>query len=93
MEVQAIQGYFDDGKFYQQGKSVALPERQMVIVNVLNIPADTNVREPRKEPKEFWAEFKRMLKESADGVLCIDDFPRTNISREMLPLIEDGEQP
>jgi hypothetical protein len=40
MRVKAMQGYFENGVFYQQGRRVALPERRMVIVNVLDVPVD-----------------------------------------------------
>ena len=43
MQVQTMQGYFNDGVFYQHGQQVKLPERQLVIVNVLDIPFDSNV--------------------------------------------------
>jgi hypothetical protein len=55
VEVQAIQGYFDDGIFYQQGRRVKIPERQLVIVNVLNVPVDIN--EIKKADVGFWDEF------------------------------------
>ena len=64
MQVRAIQGYFDDGVFYQQGQRVKLPDRQLVIVNVLDIPI--NADEIQKEDVEFWKEFDRLAKESVD---------------------------
>ena len=40
MEVRTVQGYFDNGVFYQLGQQVKLPERQLVIVNILDIPVE-----------------------------------------------------
>ena len=40
MEIQTLQGYFHKGFFYQQGQKVSLPEHQVVIVNILNLPID-----------------------------------------------------
>jgi hypothetical protein len=90
MEVQAMQGYFDNGVFYQQGRRVKLPEHKMVIVNVLNIPVD--VDETKKADKEFWKEFDRLAKASADEELMMADFPRVHFGREPISF-DDGEQP
>ena len=89
MQVQAIQGYFDDGIFYQQGRRVKLPDRQLVIVNVLDIPVDAD--EIQKGDLEFWKEFDRLAKESVDDELMMVDFPRVNFGRELI-LFDDEEQ-
>ena len=89
MQVQAIQGYFDGGFFYQQGRRVSLPERQLVIVNVLDIPVEAN--ENQKNDMEFWEEFNRLVKESADEELMMVDFPRVNFGRDLI-LFDDEEQ-
>ena len=70
MQVQAIQGYFDNGVFYQQVRRVTLPERQLVIVNVLDIPV--NADELKKEDIEFWKEFDKLAGEAADEELTIE---------------------
>jgi hypothetical protein len=88
MEVQAIQGYFDSGYFYQKGRRVSLPERRLVIVNVLDIPIEAN--EQQKADMEFWAEFDRLAKESTDEELLMVDFPRMSFGRE--PIIFDDEE-
>ena len=61
MQVQTMQGYFDNGVFYQQGRRMSLPERQLVIVNVLDVPVD--VDEEKKINTEFWAKFDDMAEE------------------------------
>ena len=88
MQVQAIQGYFDRGNFYQKGRRVSLPERQLVIVNILDIPADSD--ELQKEDVEFWEEFDRLAKESADEELLLMDFPRFEFGRD--PIIFEDEE-
>ncbi len=65
--VQALQGYFNNGVFYQEGRQVALPERKLVIVNVLDIPIDIN--ESKKSDAEFWSAFDEMVKEANDEEL------------------------
>lgn len=87
MQVQALQGYFDGGIFYQQGQRVALPEHKMVIVNVLDIPVDTN--KIKKADIDFWKEFDEMANESAQEELQMVDFPRMNFGRE--PILFDDE--
>ena len=89
MQVQAIQGYFNDGAFYQNGRKVNLPERQLVIVNVLDIPVDT--ADNRDADVEFWKEFDKLAKESFDEELLIADFPRSNFGRELF-LFDDEEK-
>ena len=80
MEVQAIHGYFSNGNFYQQGRKVSLPEHQLVIVNVLGIPVD--IDDTKQKDASFWEEFDRMLADSADEELSLDDFPRNTLNRE-----------
>ena len=87
MQVQAIQGYFDDGVFYQNGRRVDLPEHRLMIVNVLDIPV--NSFDTREADVEFWKEFDILAKESFDEELLITDFPRVDFGRE--PLIFDDE--
>ena len=64
MQVQALQGYFDNGIFYQQGHKVQLPERQLVIVNVLDVPVDIN--EVKNADIRFWREFDKLVKDVVD---------------------------
>ena len=86
MEVQTIHGYFSNGNFYQQGRKVSLPEHQLVIVNVLGIPVD--VDDTKQKDASFWVEFDRMLADSADEELSLDDFPRNTLDRELVVLEE-----
>ena len=72
MDVQTMQGYFNNGSFYQQGRRVSLPERQLVIVNVLGILVD--IDDTKQRDASFWKEFDRMLADSADEELSLDDF-------------------
>jgi len=60
MQIQAIQGYFNNGIFYQQGRRVALPEHKMVIINVLDVPIDIH---ETKQDIHFLEEFEHLAKE------------------------------
>jgi len=81
MQVQAMQGYFDNGAFFQRGQRVALPERKMVIVNVLDMPID--IDETKKEDIEFWKDFSTHVNTSVDEDLMMADFPRFDLGREL----------
>jgi hypothetical protein len=72
MKLQAMQGYFNKGDFYQHGNKVQLPELQLVIVNMLGIPI--NIDEVKKGEVNFWKEFDKMLADSTDEELSFDDF-------------------
>jgi hypothetical protein len=87
MQVQAIHGYFNNGNFYQQGRRVALPERQMVIVNVLDMPVD--VETIKNADIDFLKEFDRLADGSFNEELRVADFPRTNFRHE--PLLFENE--
>ena len=89
MQVQTLQGYFDNGYFYQQGRQVSLPERQLVIVNVLDIPVSED--EIQYSDIEFWIEFDKLADESTDEELLLTDFPRTHFGSELI-LFDDEEQ-
>ena len=89
MEVQAIQGYFDNGYFYQQGRRVPLPERKLVIVNVLSIPV--NVDDTLRSDIDFWKEFDRIAADSVDEELMMTDFPRVHLGRELIDFGEEGD--
>ena len=58
MQIQALQGYFDNGVFYQHGRRAEIPNRKMVIINVLDIPVDNDA-----EKKEDLARRAAQLKE------------------------------
>ena len=45
MEVQALQGYFVDDVFYQQGQRAKIPNHKMVIINVLDMAIDNEESE------------------------------------------------
>ena len=84
MQVQSLHGYFDNGVFFQQGRRVSLPEHKHVIVNILDIPVDTD--EIRNEDIKFWKEFDRLADESADEELVLANFPRVHFGRELIVL-------
>ena len=87
MHVQSLQGYFDNGAFFQEGKRVALPERKMAIVNILDIPV--NINEVKKDDTEFWEEFDFLAKSSTDENLALSDFPRAYFGRDQIHIKDE----
>lgn len=43
MQIQALQGYFNNGHFYHEGRKVTLPERKTVIINILEFPTPSSL--------------------------------------------------
>ena len=41
-QIQAYEGYFENGKFYTAGQVIHLPERQRVYITVLDEPVIVN---------------------------------------------------
>lgn len=87
MEVQALQGYFVDDVFYQQGRRTKIPNRKMVVINVLDIPIDTE--DSISADLEFWKAFDNLAKDSADEELLVTDFPRVNFASRTIELFKD----
>jgi len=85
MQVQALQGYFDKGVFYQQGDPVALPERKMMIINVLDIPIESE----KNLDIDFWKAFDKLAIDSLDEKLSLDDFPQTKFNRNLVVFDEE----
>jgi len=85
MQVTAMQGYFDNGVFYHQGRVIALPDRKMVIINVLDMPAEVDVTQ--KTDAEFWKGFDEQT-EAMGCELLMTDFPRLHFEREFA-LLDD----
>lgn len=75
MKVQAMQGYFENGVFYQLGHQIKIPNRKMVIINVLDMPI--NIDETKRKLETDTARRTEQLKEIRDLInLSVDeDFP------------------
>ena len=48
MQVVAYDGYFDNGNFYASGKIIRLPERQRVVITILDESQSTESEDARK---------------------------------------------
>jgi len=81
MQVQALHGYFDRGLFYHNGERVNIPEKQHVIVNILNMPIDAD---NANADIKFWEMFDRLADADDTEPLKMEDFPRADFGRELI---------
>jgi hypothetical protein len=85
----SFRGYFENGNFYQDGRLVMLPERQMFLVEPLNIPVKPDDKEAIINANiEFYQEFDKLVAE-CDEEWNIDDFPRMDLGRELIIFDDD----
>jgi hypothetical protein len=80
MQAQAYDGYVENGQFYPKNTIMGLPGRLRAVLTVLDVP----VAETTTNPVAWLDEFNRLLAESGDEKLNIEDFPRANFTREHL---------
>ena len=77
--MRAYEGYLQGGQIHTLTPLFNTQERRRVIITVLDEPH----REVTQERPPAWLdEFNRLLEESKDEVLSMDDFPRANFTRE-----------
>jgi len=90
MEVQTLQGYFENGTFYQNGHEVSLPERKFVIVNILHTPISIEEHEPLSDEARLkWLDELEEARELAKD----EDLPDWAFqrSKEMRPPLDLAE--
>lgn len=87
MNMQAYEGYLEDGRFYPIGQPVKIKGRHRVILTVLDEPVTVH---NKNDDKVFWAEFDRSARESAHENHIFDDeaFMRRSSGREPIDFSE-----
>ena len=77
MQARAYDGYFENGQFFPQNTPIRLPGRfRAVLTVVLEEPIES-------EPTGDWVdELNRLLEESGDEKLSMENFPRMDFGRE-----------
>ena len=81
MQAQAYEGYFESGTFYSSGQPLRIPERRKVYITVLDEPIQDN--SPPHETIPAWLEeLHRLLDESGDEELRLENFPRMDFGRD-----------
>jgi hypothetical protein len=83
--MQAYEGYFENGTFRTARGAVALPEGRRVFITVLEEPP---LLDNSDSKKIFWGEFDKLVDESADELLNMENFKRLNINRELFIFAE-----
>ena len=81
METQSYEGYFESGKFYTAGKQLRIPERCKVYITIFNEPVQNT---PLATAPNWLGEFHKLLEESGDEKLSMEDFPRMDFGRESI---------
>ena len=85
MQTQTYEGYFERGKFYSTGQLISIPEQRKVYITVFDEPVQTSTT------KENWlSELHRLLDESGDEKLSMEDFPRMELWREPIIISDEG---
>ena len=87
--MQAIKAVYDGTSFTPTQPIPVQGNYEVVILFVEPIAHDT-ANERKKADLTFWHEYRKLLADSHDEILSLDDFPRTKFSRELL-LFDDEE--
>ncbi|MCL2665043.1 MAG: hypothetical protein FWE82_05470 [Defluviitaleaceae bacterium] len=88
--IQAFDGYIDGGQFHPSGASI-LPGRFRAVLTVI-----MDVQPPQQQednvPSVHWAyELDRMIEESTDPPLQMENFPRMDFGREQIYFVNGDE--
>ena len=79
--LQAYEGYLQRGRVYPLRPLANTQDRRRVIITVLDEPQ----REDTQPNSAAWAdELQKMIMDSGDEKLRMEDFPRANFTREHL---------
>ena len=83
--MQACEGYVENGHFYPIDTLMSSTGRWRAVLTVLDEP----VREELQSDSISWIdEFNRLVDESANEELNIEDFPRMSFGREFVSFDE-----
>ena len=79
--LQAYEGYLQRGQIYSLMPLINTQDCRRVIITVLDEP---NKGDAQTNSPTWLDEFNRLLDESGDEKLHMEDFPRANFTREHL---------
>lgn len=77
--MQALEGYYKNGRFYTLKPPVNVSDYRRVIITILD--------EPMSEKPDTWAELDEIVSEM-DVKPCLEDFSRCQIGREPIKFDE-----
>ncbi|MDR2088963.1 MAG: hypothetical protein LBP73_06380 [Clostridiales Family XIII bacterium] len=83
--MQAIEGYFDNGRFFAIGRAMPVPERRRVIITVLDEP----IQQSKNADDRAWLDEFHRLTSSNGEELRDEDFPRMRFGRELINFSEE----
>ena len=67
MQARAYEGYFDNGRFYASGKAVKIPEKQRVIITILDdapsISTVTSAADKKAAAQHFLSAVQKLREE------------------------------
>ena len=89
--MQAIKAVYDGVGFTPKQPIPVQGHYDVVILFVEPIVLDTNDASAVKNADiEFWQEYKKLVADSQDEILSLEDFPRTKFNREFI-IFEDED--
>ena len=80
MQAQAYEGYFNNGQFYVNGKTVRIPEKQRIFLAIFNDTQNNNNKHLS------WNSFKRAVKDTQheNDLLDFEAFDRSDSGRDLI---------
>jgi hypothetical protein len=82
--MQTVEGYFENGRFFDIGQTAYVPERRRVIITIPDEPAQP----ARCEDIRAWLDKFHRLAASDGEELSNSDFPRMRFGRGLVDLSE-----
>ena len=81
MSLQAYKGYFENGHFYAAGQTLHIPERQQVILTILEESISDNEPATNKDIRAKWLENLNTAIQLSSGEQ-LPDITRSSLLRE-----------
>ena len=53
MQALAYEGYFENGRFYASGKTIQIPEKQRIVITILQDKQNTDENQPPKRKRNI----------------------------------------
>ena len=63
MQIVAYDGYFDNGNFYASGKIIRIPERQRVVITILDESQSTEIASENARKREVLRSLRGSCKD------------------------------
>ena len=92
--MQAIKAVFDGVNFKPKEPIPVEGKYEVIITFVEEVSSsyDADKQEKIKRDKNFWKGFDKLVAEAKDEVLCMEDFERNKLSRELIIFDDDDNE-